>query len=230
MSLPTDLKHTFFQALEDSAVDTVRALLAQTPALAQQRHRWNSPLVVLFDRRLPDDLDDAEKDVWRHQGLALEQLLLAHGAPFVGEVNAQQRMHAHSDPNVAAQRTWWLLTSTIEECFWRVQDGDAPDVQAQRFQVWLRALPEPHRTKGLTQAVKVWHTTLQALRDNGEYNDALHQLSLRMLSEVLAFQPTPAIFKDVPADSEAARWIQAHTRAQDSLTHTPSHARRRLRS
>jgi hypothetical protein len=220
----------FFQVLKTLDVRQVRQALTQQPALAQQRWEQESPLVVLRATVDARGTTPSALRKWAKHEVDLEQLLLAHGSPFRGELTQAQQRAARLTVN--PEDEWRLFRQTLVDCFHRVDEsGVLPSLQTQRFRLWLRAVPEPARQESLTEAAQAWIDTIDNLSPMAH---DLDQLSLQMLDLLFEFQPEPAVFKDVPQGCAARRWVdsrmQAQERARQAGAHRPLRLRRRGRT
>jgi hypothetical protein len=234
VTLPFATIQSFFQAIERLDVVAVQQALAAEPTLAQQRlhrNRGKSPLIALFDVNKPEDLTPSAEQDWFRREAAMEEVLLAHGAPFLHEINA---LRSHSSQPREAKNKWWLFDNEIHECFNRVEEDADPASQALRLRHWLRALPPQHRGEGVTQAATAWLKALHDRDPGAGINPVVETLALRTLDVLFEFQVDPAVFANDTLSATTQDWVnqrlQAKARAEEALAQQPQQPRRRWRA
>ena len=98
-----------------------------------------SPLIALYERPVPDNLTDEQAQAMARDEIAMEQALLAAGAPIRGQTPR---------PAQALPGYWALLGAITHECFNRLdEEYSTPGEQAQRFETWMAHVPPEHRER-----------------------------------------------------------------------------------
>lgn len=189
----------FFDAIRALDVVQVRRLLQTEPRLAQEQEMGlTSPLVALYERAVSDSLTDEQARAMARDEIAMEQALLAAGAPIRGQ---------NPRPAQALPGHWALLGAITHECFNRLEEEySTPSEQAQRFEAWMARVPTEHQEGAITEVIHQWH---QALEDRLPLNRAAELLGQQMLNIIETLGPPTRVYEGCE-EQPMAGWIQTH--------------------